>query len=992
MNWKKLLSAVLAGVCAFSFAAFMPQTELKAAESSTMKIYEAEDGSIVAEDESAAISRGGYPTAAKGSNEISKEYKGYHETLAAMLLTAFNNVSEEIDISSLGLRATEANVTLVLDTYIAVMNAHPELFYLKSGCNLWQNSAGVISVLKPMYFYTPSEIPNMRAEFNYKTNLILSQVNSSWSQLEKVLFVHDYLVTNIAYDESLSKFDAYTAIVEGDTVCHGYSLAATHLLNKLGINSKVVTSNHLEHAWNIVYLNGAWYYMDLTWDDPTPNIEGYAYHGNFLVSERQFRVEGHDGSDWTADGSVICGRFNTTTYDNAFWRATNCALPYNGRTWYYYDANRYLRSYNFATGASAQLTRMTENWPVWGSTQFYKSNFSQMHIIGSRLYFTTPTTFKSIPLNGGQVVTNYTLTAAEKAKGYIYATYKVGSSINYGLKTSPGGYGYTGNGKFTPASTTAPAKPVVRAIPGNGQVTLSWNKVSGATSYVIYMYSAGSYKQIAETTALSYTRAGLTNGSKYLFAVRAKNAAGLSPWTTADAISVVPSAPPVKPVIKATPGNARVTLSWNRVSGATSYVIYMYNASTGRYTQIAETTALSYTRTGLSNGYKYYFAVRAKNGAGLSPWTTADAVSAVPVSAPAKPAITVKNGNGQVTLTWNKVPNATSYVIYMYNANTGLYTQIAETSLITYTRAGLANGATYKFAVRARNASGLSPWTTADAVTGRPIAPPAKPVVKATAGNGRVTLSWNKISNAASYVIYQYNPSTGSYAQIATTTATSYVRAGLSNGTTYKFAVRAKNSAGLSPWTTADAVSARPIAPPAKPAVKATAGNKNVTLSWNKVANASSYIIYQYNSSAGVYQQIVETTATTYVKSGLTNGVTYKFIVRAKNAAGLSSYTTADAVAAKPNVVPIAPIVRATAGNGRVTLTWNPIANATKYYIYQYNPSTGTYQLITTTTSTTYIRTGLTNGTTYKFIVRAYNEMGQSAYTAADAVSATPRA
>jgi len=172
---------------------------------------------------------------------------------------------------------------------------------------------------------------------------------------------------------------------------------------------------------------------------------------------------------------------------------------------------------------------------------------------------------------------------------------------------------------------TVPAAPAgLTATAGNAQATLSWNAVSGATSYNVKRAttSGGPYTTVAPgVTTPSYTNTGLTNGTTYYYVVSAVNAVGES--ANSAQVSVMPSAGPTVPSaptgLTATAGNAQAALSWNAVSGATSYNVKRSTTSGGPYTTVAPgVTTPSYTNTGLTNGTTYYYVVSAVNAAGES--------------------------------------------------------------------------------------------------------------------------------------------------------------------------------------------------------------------------------------------------------------------------------------------------------------------------------------------------------------------------------------
>ncbi|CAM3986657.1 transglutaminase [Paenibacillus alkaliterrae] len=94
---------------------------------------------------------------------------------------------------------------------------------------------------------------------------------------EKIKAIHDWIVTNVEYDQSLTHYTAYAAVIRGEAVCQGYALLGYKMLKEAGIPVLIAegTVNTGEHAWNMVQLDGRWYHLDLTWDDPiTKPAEG----------------------------------------------------------------------------------------------------------------------------------------------------------------------------------------------------------------------------------------------------------------------------------------------------------------------------------------------------------------------------------------------------------------------------------------------------------------------------------------------------------------------------------------------------------------------------------------------------------------------------------------------------------------------------------------------------------------------------------------------
>ena len=166
-----------------------------------------------------------------------------------------------------------------------------------------------------------------------------------------------------------------------------------------------------------------------------------------------------------------------------------------------------------------------------------------------------------------------------------------------------------------------------------------------------------------------------------------------------------------------------------------------------------------------------------------------------------------------------------------------------------------------------------------------------------------------------------------------------------------------------------------------------TAGDRQVTLSWDAVTYTVSYTVYEYEgttapaASDGWIQVASDVTDTTYTVSGLTNGTSYSFAVKAVSLLGDSEFT--DAVVVTPETVPGVPTsVSATAGNEQVEVSFNTPTNnggsaITGYTVTAWEDG-GAASAVETGTASPITVAGLTNGTAYTFTVRAMNDLGDS--------------
>ena len=120
------------------------------------------------------------------------------------------------------------------------------------------------------------------------------------SDYDKIKKVHDYLIENIEYDSNnTNRNTIYGALIERKCVCEGYARSFKYILNELGINNILVvgvgrnsSGNTESHIWNYVELDGKWYAVDVTWDDPIVYGEGKIgdeiKHKYLLLGEIEF--------------------------------------------------------------------------------------------------------------------------------------------------------------------------------------------------------------------------------------------------------------------------------------------------------------------------------------------------------------------------------------------------------------------------------------------------------------------------------------------------------------------------------------------------------------------------------------------------------------------------------------------------------------------------------------------------------------------------------
>ncbi|MGN0649669.1 MAG: fibronectin type III domain-containing protein, partial [Oscillospiraceae bacterium] len=269
---------------------------------------------------------------------------------------------------------------------------------------------------------------------------------------------------------------------------------------------------------------------------------------------------------------------------------------------------------------------------------------------------------------------------------------------------------------------------------------------------------------------------------------------------------------------------------------------------------------------------------------------------------------------------------------------------------------------------------------------------PEKPVnVKATAGDGKVTLTWDAFPNATSYRIYRANSETGAKSLLKAVTTTTYTDTTVTAGNTYYYFVAAYNSktATLSEYSDAAKVTVPAVL--VAPVISTiTTDGSSVTLAWNKVTGATSYRIYRADTATGAKTLLKGVAATTYTDSTVTAGKTYYYFVAAYDSVNKKLSEYSDAAKVTVPAVLVAPVISTITTDGSsVTLAWNKVTGATSYRIYRADTATGAKTLLKAVTSATYTDTTVTAGKTYYYFVAAYDSVNKklSDYSAAKSIT-----
>ncbi len=266
------------------------------------------------------------------ASQLGSRYKNYFDTLdddqkkgynniLETLLTAEESFPERIEVPMM----TGGALTAVLE---ALGNDNPELMMFGKNSSILTEDGRCY--LKPTYIMT---VPDCRQKLDWmaaRAADILSTIQTNGDEFRTELMIHDAIVSDCKYQmESDTCSLAYSCLIEHAAACEGYSKAAKYLLEQAGIECYTVAGEATNdtgavegHMWNVVGINGAYYYLDVTWDDPDEagNSPSHLY---FNLTQEEIE---RDHSDF--EPMFPC----TETADNYFVRTGSLFSSYGEET------------------------------------------------------------------------------------------------------------------------------------------------------------------------------------------------------------------------------------------------------------------------------------------------------------------------------------------------------------------------------------------------------------------------------------------------------------------------------------------------------------------------------------------------------------------------------------------------------------------------------------------------------------------------------------
>jgi fibronectin type 3 domain-containing protein len=576
-----------------------------------------------------------------------------------------------------------------------------------------------------------------------------------------------------------------------------------------------------------------------------------------------------------------------------------------------------------------------------------------------------------------------------------------GSSVAYSDTTVVAGTQYyyrisatNTNGSSAPSAVlrtmTLTATPTLTAAAVSAtQVNLSWNAVTGASSYKLETSLDGgtTWSTLASPSITTYSVTGLTADTSYEYRVSGVDATGPSVASTVQTVSAFLAPPSGFTAVAASPTS--VTLGWSAETDATTYKIER-SADDATWSAITPATALtqssdSYTDASVSAGTNYYYRVSGVDAAGTSLPT---AVAHV-LTTPATPALagTVFSST-EIDLTWNAVKAATSYTLQTFDGtNWNTITPGPVGTATSFSDTALTPDTPYIFRIYASDGTGAGlPSAVSVNLTTKLSAPASFVATPLTATS--IGLAWTVAPDAVSYLLQRstdnVNFTTIVPSPALTSSSHTYTDSTVLAGTTYYYRLTAIDASGNSAPASSSALTLPPAPILSGTPVSAT----QLNLTWPAVSSATSYTLKVSDGSGGwtTVSPGPVGAVTSFSITGLSPDTAYTYELIANNATGASPASTSTTVTTTLGAP--AAFTAASTSAAAVTLAFSVNGDATSYLL-QRSPDNTIWTTLTPspalgTTSTGYTDTTVQPGTLYYYRLYAINSSGTSVASTAN--------
>ena len=557
-----------------------------------------------------------------------------------------------------------------------------------------------------------------------------------------------------------------------------------------------------------------------------------------------------------------------------------------------------------------------------------------------------------------------------------------------------------GNGPAATAVIATPLRPVapptgltpaLASDPFDGTVNLSWDAPAegpAPTGYRVDRSNGTGRETLAESHPdTAYADTGVPAGATYQYQVIALTADNQSgPSNTA---TISPPAAPTAMTAENQDGN--VALAWEPpASGIVISYRLERRTDDGPWTPLGDTGGTSHTDDSATADSTHVYRVQHRNHHGGSAWTQSGPVTII--SRPGQPTGVTAVSQGQDNvLSWT-APDTPTIDGYRVRHRTG----DGEWAILAGNLGGDATGHTHRdaaadvthhYAVQAHNSAGDGPWSET-ASTGR-ITPAGVPRSVSVHLEGQdIVMSWERPGtvHVSGYTVrHQADDAPYIESERLPEGQTSFRMTGVAGDTMYRISVRAHNDAGDSPWSDELEIMRR-LAPSTPTDASVSVGEADVVLSWSAPAIGAPDGYHVEHGALGSGETTTEelpATQTSFTHSSNAEGVTYRYRVRAHNAAGESPWS--ETLTASRTLAPPAPTGLTTEVSGSlITLSWTaPTTGIVDSYEVEYGVLDSGETSISTIDAdeTGFEHIGAQGDVTHRYRVRSVNSAGHSPWT-----------
>ncbi len=419
-------------------------------------------------------------------------------------------------------------------------------------------------------------------------------------------------------------------------------------------------------------------------------------------------------------------------------------------------------------------------------------------------------------------------------------------------------------------------------------IDLAWSEGDGATMYQIARKMTGESSYTYFSTSNDHFRDNSYKmGVSCTYQVRGYNGSKYGPWSSSRSVVTL-----FKPELTLSNKSNGIRAEWNKMEGATKYVVYYKQTGAASWSSV-ETTNNYYPFLNLTKGVSYSFQLRVI-GKVNGPYSAVKSLVYTPFSAE-KPNLTLTNRNDGILASWNKISNATGYIVYYreYNSSNWQSAQTTDTSFLYDTP---WVGKAYCFQVQPKFGSVKGSYSAVRTIT-YAVVSNAKPVVTLSNKSNGIRAEWNAIYGASSYIVYYREYNNKAWASTETKN-TYYPFLNAEQGKAYCFQVQPMFGGTRGAYSSVATIVYTTISQE-KPVINIENRANSIYLRWKSIPGAYAYIVY-YRKDSDKQWQATQTTNLFFNYTKVTKGTRYAFQVQPVFAAGNGAYSAVTRITFTP--------------------------------------------------------------------------------------------